>query len=366
MSVEIMIYIYLFVCVAMIGFNIVTAIVLKRKDKKTVRVSEHFRETVGEQLEKLKNGEPCDDVHKKYMRKKLKRVGNMIAFDKMLEDAYLDDPETVKAYLSELDGVFIYLCACYGGKDRIEAAYFPYIVKKYRLIAFRTYPTITESLFALLDEPSIYCRENAMQALYTGGDSECVLKALKKIDRSDLFYHGKLISDGLLNFAGNTKEFIGKLIANFDDFSTDMQVNLFNYIRFASPDCCSFACSILSDRKQNDELRYCAIRYLGKYRDDRAYDELCRMAQNQQPDKWQYAVIASSALANYPREETVEILKQNLYSRNWYIRYNSAESLERLGVTYAELADILDGNDRYAAEILRYRLQRDEKEAATV
>lgn len=62
-----------------------------------------------------------------------------------------------------------------------------------------------EMLFGLLDDPSIYCRENAMQAIYTTVNSEYVIKALQKIDKIELFYHGKLISDGLLNFSGRAK-----------------------------------------------------------------------------------------------------------------------------------------------------------------
>ncbi len=366
MSVELMIYIYLFVCVAMIVFNIVTAIVLKQKDKRTVRVSESFGYHIGLQLERVKRGEPCEEKHKRYMQRKLKRVGNMIALDKMLEAAYSDDPQAVKSYLCELDGVFVFLCAVYSGKDRIEAAYFPYIVKKYRLIAFRALPTVMETMLSMLDEPSIYCRENAMQALYTSGDADCVIKALTKIDKSDLFYHGKLITDGMLNFTGRSRELIDKIIARFNTFSTDMQVALLNYIRFSSPDYCEFAYSLLCDEKQNDEIRYCAVRYLGKYRYDAAYDKLCYFAENKNEDKWQYSAIASSALGTYPFEGTVKLLKENLYSHNWYIRFNSAESLERLGVSYAELADILDGNDRYASEILRYRLQREERSFTTV
>lgn len=366
MNIETMIYAYLFVCVSMIMFNIVTAFVLKKRDQRTVRISEKFNDDVLFQLAKIENGEHCDREHKAYLYKKLERVGNMIAFDKMFENVYTDKQETVNQYLSELDDVFIALCKHYCGKNMIEAAYFPYIIKKYRVIAFRTMPSIYDELFEMLDEPSIYCRENVMQAFYTTGDSDCVIRALKKIDRSDLFYHGKLISDGLLNFAGDIKELNDKIVAQFESFSLDMRITLFNYIRFSSPDYCEFAYSLLCDEGQSDEIRYCAIRYLGKYRYDKAYQMLCLLSNDITAKRWQYSAIASAALAIYPNKETINLLKNNLYSRNWHIRLNSAESLERLGVAYTELADVLDGDDRYAAEILRYMLQRKERGAFTV
>lgn len=257
----------------------------------------------------------------------------------MLEGAYLKDADTVKLYLSELDGVFISLTVTYSGKGRIEAAYFPYIVKKYRLISNRTFPSITGILLSLLDEPGIYCRENVMQALYTTGDSDCVVEALKRIDRSGLFYHGKLITDGLLNF-----------------------------IRFSSPDYCEYVFTILQNENEDDELRYSAIRYFAKYRYDGAYETLCRLSSVKDVDKWQYAAISSSALATYPGEKTVELLKHNLTCGNWYVRYNSADSLEKLGIPYPELADVLDGEDRFAAEMLQYKLKKGklERKEATV
>lgn len=117
----------------------------------------------------------------------------MIAFDKMLEAEYISQPQKIRKYLHSLDDVFISLMAYYTKQNRIEAAYFPYIIKKYRVIAYRSFPSIEGALLELLYEPSIYCRENAMQALYTTGDVDCVLKAVKIIDCSDLFFHSKLL-----------------------------------------------------------------------------------------------------------------------------------------------------------------------------
>ena len=51
------------------------------------------------------------------------------------------------------------------------------------------------------------------------------------------------------------------------------------------------------------------------------------------------------------------------------MRYNAADSLERLGVKYEEMIDVFEGGDRYASDMLRYRFDRKklkEKEIATV
>ena len=362
MRVEVMLYIYLFVCVSMIAFNIVTAILFRKSEQRTEKVSRKLRDEVLLQLEAIESDFPVDESHKLFLSRKLRRVGNMIAFDKMLEAEYAKHPQKIQQYLHSLDGVFVSLMAYYAKRDRIEAAYFPYIIKKYGIIAHRSFPSIESGLLDLLNEPSIYCRENAMQALYTTGDVDCIIKALKIIDRSDLFFHQKLLSDGLLNFSDNGTDLDEKIMENFFDFSVEMQVALLNYLRFFGGGYQEFALSLLNNEELNDEIRYSALRYLGKYPFSKAYEPLCALAEERLEQKWEYVAIASTALGGYPCSKTVNILKNNLRSRNWYIRLNSALSLKKLGISYSELSDIIDGNDRYASEIILYCLQRDNTE----
>lgn len=72
MKVENMIYVYLFICLAMILFNIVTAILLKHRDKRTERVSRGFYTEVKYQLLKIKEGLSCDDRPQKVFKIEIK------------------------------------------------------------------------------------------------------------------------------------------------------------------------------------------------------------------------------------------------------------------------------------------------------
>ena len=369
MNIETLLYVYLFICGSMIVFNVVTAIILKKKDKKAELASDRFHYQIINQINKVTIEGKIDESHKNYLVKKLVNIGNMIAFDKILERLFKENEAQVMEYLSQLGGVIVYLTIKYTHKDRIEAAYFPYIVKKYRLIENRPFQTVVSAMMALLDEPSIYCRENAMQALYTTGDADCVIEALKRLDGSDLFFHEKLLADGMLDFKGDHAKLCDKIIKNFHHFTTEMQVALLNFIRFDSGNYVQFAFELLQDESTDKEVRFACIRYLGRYRYDAAHDCLMQLADEGNGMEWEYSAIASSALAVYPGDDTVALLKRNLYSKNWYIRFNSSQSLERLGLTYLDLIDIMEGNDRYAAEILRYRFDIErirEKEDKTI
>ena len=122
---------------------------------------------------------------------------------------------------------------------------------------------------------------------------------------------------------------------------------------------------ILTNEKTNNELRFSAIRYFEKFPIKEAESSIWEIAENLKGRTWEYQAIASSALKSYPGDVTFRILVNNLSSANWHIRQNSAISLEKLGYTYHDLISVFDGNDRYAREIMRYRLDRRnaEKEA---
>ena len=371
MKIEVMIYVYLAICVGMILFNIVSAVLSRSREKSLLKTSRGFEERI---LEELTHCEECGDVsdeHQAYLTKKLRHMGNMRAFDIALEREYANNPELVKKYLSCLSCVFVSLAIRNGGKDDIEAAYFPYIIKKYRILHGRPFDAMLDVMYLLLHKPSIYCRENAMQAIYTVGEPACVIKALKIADDQPRFYHNKLLTDGLLNFEGSTEKLSEALWENFEEFSSHMQMIVLNYFRFSSGDHCEKILRLMIDESRDDEIRFTCIRYFGKYRFDRAYPYLLRYADGKTDARWEYAAIASSVLCLYPSDETVEVLKSNLYNHNWYIRFNASQSLERMGLTYLDLIDIVEGKDRFASEILRYRfnvrdIMEEEKEMSAV
>ena len=297
MPVEILIYIYLGMCAGMILFNIATALLSRRREHRSFRDGIRLELTVSRELDRLAETGAVSERHLRFMERRLRRVNGMAAFDAALETMLLD----------------------------------------------------------LLHESSIYCRENAMQALYTSGDAQIIVRALRIIDASSLYYHSKLLSDGLLNYTGDTWELADALWEAFDAFQPWMQVTLLNYFRFSSGAYCEKIHALLNDPAQDDEVRFACLRYLGRYPYPPAYADLLRYATPSENARWEYAAIASFVLASYPGAETAAVLKRNLYHPNWYIRFNASKSLEQLGFGYRDLIDVIEGNDRYASEILRYR-----------
>ncbi len=356
MRIEIFIYVYIAICVSLIAFNCVYVFIMRHSAEKLLKNSNKLSVKIWEQILRIDEGYTVSKRHKNYMYKKLKRTSNLTAFDNCINDIYSQYPEKVKNYLFEIYSVFMYLTVEYQGRDTIKAAYLPYIFSKYEILKYKEISFIADFLFNLLYSSDIYCRENALAALYSTGNCEYVADALKIIDNNKMFHHSKLICDGLFKFNGDKKELADKLWAEFETYSVQMQVNIMNFMRFAEIRNDKKMYEILADEKRNQELRFSAIRYFEKFYYGPACDVLHSFAENKENRTWEYQAIASSALKTYPCERSAQIIKNNLSSSNWYIRLNSAICCEKFGYSYTDLIQIFDGNDRYAREILQYRL----------
>ena len=241
-------------------------------------------------------------------------------------------------------------------RDPIRYAFYLYVLKALDKMSGDTPPEVGQILLKALRVPNTYCRENALQAIYSSGSTELVLRALEIIDSEQIAHNRKLLSDGLLTFTGNKDELIDVLWDHFEAFDLNMQVVILDYIRFGSSSHRDQMFDILTDETRSAELRFSCIRYFAKYPDKEAYPVLLEMASDLGNLRWEFPAIACTALASYPGEETVNTLKRALHVANWYVRYNAADSLARLGVGYMDLIEIIDGNDRYAREILQFQL----------
>ena len=200
----------------MIMFNIASIFVFEQKERNLNKKSYHFKERVTDQFEKTIQGENVSEEHKRYLAKKLRKVSNLMAFEESIEQLRKQNPERESVYLEEINSVFVGLLLRYRHKNELKAAYFSYILQKYAIIKNKNIRVVNDTLLTLVKKSSLYCRENALKALYSTGSVEYVIKALKQIDKNKSVYHSpKLLTDGLLTFAGNHKTLISEIWKNF-------------------------------------------------------------------------------------------------------------------------------------------------------
>ena len=120
---------------------------------------------------------------------------------------------------------------------------------------------------------------------------------------------------------------------------------------------------ILEDPREGKELRLSAVRYFGRYRYEPARPILLALASDPDPECWEFAAVSVSVLAEYPGEDVDQALMEAMHSSNWHVRYNAACSLEVRELDYSALIEVVGGRDRYAREMMMYRLDTRRMEA---
>lgn len=356
MNVETLIYAYLVICSSMIVFNCACIFVFRYRNTALQKRSTYLEKQITDQIQRIEAGKAVEDSHKRYLQKKLQRIKHLMAFDETLDRLLRQEPEAVWKYLQEIASVFISLSLENKYHNTIHVTYFAYIVKKYRVIRRNPDSPVARMMMKLLQEPGLYCRENAMQAICSSEDCTVVLHALQQIDQQQWFYHEKMLTDNLVAFSGDSKHLASILWNEFSHFSIRMRGVILDYIRFSGMNMQEELLPLLADSQQDDENRFSCIRYFGKIPYEPAFPLLIDFVENPNNNRWEYAAIAATALASYPCEHSIEALKKALSSSNWYIRLNASKSLESFHLSYLELSDVMDGNDRYAREILQYRM----------
>ena len=357
MKIEVMLYIYGAVCVSMILFNVVYNIFLKRREPDLKKRCQKIKMQLDIQFKNIKRSGKISERHIKYLIKKLKHTSYLTAFDLVLGEVGSDKLDIKGEYIHQIQPAVLYLAVYYLDKDNIKAGYFTYFLSRCEDRRRRSIDSLQDILLEYVKKDNLYCRCNALQALYNFANVEHVLKGLMIQDDGRVFVHEKILTEGLLSFTGDHGVLIDELWKNFNSFSVHTQLAILNYIRFKTGDYKEKMFAVMMDEKLDKELRLAGIRYFGKYYYAPALEKLISFTLNKDPELWEYATVAASSLAIYEGAEACNALKEALHSGSWYIRYSAAQSLAAHHMNYDDLMDIISGNDRYAREMMTYRLE---------
>ena len=358
MKIEMLIYVYGAVCLSMIGFNILYNLLLKRREPRLEKRCRKIKSQAEVQLNAIREGKPIDPKHLRYLQRSLRRINNLIAFDRVLKPLFEDTHDDAGTkYLLQIQPVILYLAVLYDHRDTMQTAYFSFFLSRYMMKRQMPIDSLQDILLGYLKKENLYCCVNALQALYAFGNAEHIVTALKIQDKSKVFVHEKILTEGLLSFTGDHDDLIRRLWENIDFYSEHTQLAILNYIRFQSDGYKEEMFAVMQDKTKGKELRLSAIRYFGRYDYEPALESLLSFASDKDLSNWEYATVSISSLARYTGERVIDTLKQALHSSNWYIRQSASVSLEAHGMDYISLMDVIVGNDRYAREMITYRLE---------
>ncbi len=348
MGSEIFLYGYGFVCISMLIYNILYNFYSRSSNQRLEKHAEKFSKRIQAQLQNRVKEGTVEPSHQKYMRRKLSKITQLLAFEHFLEEEA--DPEENGVYLQEMRGVFQQLADIYRRRESTQAAYFCYFLSHHAK-ALET-KELREKMVSYMEKDSLYCRVHALKALCAFVDA---LLLMERKQGAEL--HEKVIVEILLIFQGEADLLIECLWKDIKQFSVRIQRALLDYIRFQSGKYGDEMLAIMENEALDKELRFAAIRYFGKYPDPRAKDTLLSFTRDLDSLKWEFTAISASSLARYEGTDVIEALIAAMHSANWYVRYNAAASLEAQGLSYGQLLEVLQGDDRYARDMLAYRLE---------
>ena len=354
MGAELLLYGYGLVCISMLVFNIVYGLSCRTEEGRVDRIVAAMEKRIRSQLDLKKRESQIGIKHLNWMKKKLSRAEGLMSFDRFLEDWELGEKER-DVYLSQLQPVILELARVYLKKENTQAAYFCHVMDRHRLYGFLKTEKIWQVMLSYLWKDSLYCRVNALRVLCGSGRPQVVIKALMILGgRPRTFLSGKVITEELVSYRGDTSALIKALWKNFEGFTLMVQRSVLDYIRLTSGDWQKEMESILNDPGRDKELRFSAIRYFGRYPYPPVKETLLCFAREKDPLRWEFAAISVGALGSYRGKRVEKTLVEAMRSPNWYVRYNASSSLLEQEVSLKKVRKSL-ADDPYGAEMISYR-----------
>lgn len=359
---EVLLYIYLASCIAVLLFNLFYIVTDRLRGKRFEARGAEFTDVLLDEMRRMHGGAPIEQAHLGWLKRKLVRVEGLRGFEHSMKKAQeTADKETAEEYRKQIRPVFLELAEHYSHRDDIERTYLASIIEQFQIDRGRDETdSIIEFLKQLVIGRDVYARENALRAIQSIGSLEAVIDVWEKMQDNGIIHSVKLLADGLTRFSGDKTRLAHGLMEKLKRFDVPLALPILQFIRFYSGDFCREMLLIVEDERADKELRLEGIRYFRRYRYEPAKEILIRFIRYQEYLDWEYGAMAALSLSSYPGEDTVACLKDGLRAYNWYVRLNCAEALVAgLEVPQSSLYDIYNGRDRYAREILYYVTEKE-------
>lgn len=345
---------FLIIFLLVISYVFYSKVMQKIDLKRTKRYENEMRPIIEKHL---KICDPLDirrkelvDLQEKVRTKPGLQAFNKIYFEKVAQDG-LDE------HLRNYVRLIIDYQTLYKNRivrDKYRKSYILYLLAEY----YMNSDEVIQYALSSLNNKSQYVRNNALRVLRNTGNVEAFIAAYHNISKGQLYFNKKVIVDFIDCFQGDMSELNKVLGSTISEFSSQIQKVIVEH--FANQKISDFSEEILNlIRVSNDkEVIISGIKYFGIIRYQQAYDFIVSQFNG---ENYETRAVCANTIALYRCEETINLLKKNITDSNWFVRYNSAFSLIHLeeGDIFnpnSLVAKIIQGNDRFAKEMIIYTL----------
>ena len=352
----ILLNLYLVISLCAVLFDLWVMLSANSRQRARLRQEERLKTLLDGQLERLRRGQSPDETIQRELFQRLRAVDGALAFSDLIDPLSQREEPGFAQWVAASGPLFVRLCGRYGRRQNMYRASFAWLLA----CCWQDIPAAKPFLLSCVtSRGSIYCRENALTALYRGGNAKMVVQAFKRMSQADIHHSQKLLADGLLSFRGDREELCALLWREFQTLTPSIRLALVDFMRLLGSDYRQDLLPLLDDPATDDELCFAILRYFGRCTCPPARERMTGFLAHPRNALWEYAAVSASTLRGYPCAETKEALLRALNHPNWYVRYNAAESLVAMGLPEEDRRSVLEGPDRYARDILQYMLARE-------
>lgn len=347
LTAEKLIYLYFFICILLLAFNAVYL----GQTKRQLRSNPKRVRTWSLDLLAVELGlsSPARLI------RRARRTKGLLLLHEALSIRAQEAPAAVHAFFRSNWQAIRDLALVYGKRSAMERAFFAYVIASHAPPLEAERDPLVEILLGYLDGSTVYCRENVLNALYALGSSRGVEHALTIFSEQGWRHDPRLLSDGMARFAGDPSALVRRL---WQHRALWLECLTAGVVRFAATlpgdGFCAPFLTALREEAPPLEVRFALVRYFQRHPDPQAEPLLLELLEALTPASEQLAPAAANVLSAYPGEVVRQALLRAMHSRNWYIRYNAAQALGRLGLSWEEAECLRADGDRYAAEMLDY------------
>lgn len=350
--------VYIFICMMLFLFNIFFILFKNIKKNRMFSSDKSIDEKFTLAMENYEHQVGMDKDTKEYISKKIEKTKNLIELMHTLEKnkniISKDVMEEIREMIIEKEDIYI-------KKKEIEKAYYPYVLSLFDY-SNREFTRYEKSNIAdFLECESLYTFVNTMELVYKISDLELLEMAMEKVNTSEIFYHKKLLIDGLMKYKGNEKELRNSIEKNFFSYKDEIQEALVDFCRMKKLGINDLCMKILNkERDIYSEVRYAAMRYFISNRDEESKYYFINLLQEENL-YWLEKMLSIQILYKYEDSIIYDIIKECVTDRNWYVRNAAIKYIHGKNIGQEEIFSILDRRDKYANEELLYEY-REEKD----
>lgn len=365
MGAQLLIYASIYLCACTVVFDLLFLCYIYLDRVLQPRRLAWLQGALAQQLALVQTSQPPDIALQKKLRHRLKNPLWLSTFIDMLDSLPQQQTDVMASYLNQSLAI-LHTVSGYMRRASVEyqaqAAYLIYRMQLGRSAAARTAEQraklheIAEDMVSYVVAPSVFLRENAFKAVISTGDLGALRHAFHLFCLQPELVNQRLIANDLLEYPGHFRKLEDIFIQDFPEYPPALQVAVLNYTRLKSSPAqvetyLPAILALLENQKTNGEVRLAAIRVFRKFPYPAAQPVLIHLLQSTAAHN--FAAVAATALQSYPGPETEAALIKGLSSRDWYVRYNCADSLLMLGIDYEKA--IRESSDPFARDMLIFR-----------